>query len=193
VHGQFETRAPIIRHLVWDVGGKPHLYAVYGCTPLVRFPLAALTDGAHVRGDVIGQLGYGSNPLDMFAFEDPSDQRQYLVVTIDTLGASKIAAVDLAPAPPQPTGGQIDFQPWGLGEMQTMMPVRSDHTAMINPKWAVVVQRHKKTQYRRDISSMPAPYFFERKDGMSEMNWPDGPDPFNYREHSGEIDRGSTV
>jgi hypothetical protein len=193
VHGQFETRAPIIRHLVWDVGGIPHLYAVYGCTPLVRFPLSALTDGAHVRGDVIGQLGYGANPLDMFAFEDPSDQRQYLVVTIDTRGASKIAAVELAKAPPQPTGGQIDFQPWGLGETQTVMPVRSDHTAMINPKWAVVIQRHKKTQYRRDISSMAAPYFFERKDGMSEMNWPNGPDPFNYREHSGEIDCGSST
>jgi len=34
-----------------------------------------------------------------------------------------------------------------------------------------------------DISSLAVPYFFERKDGMSEMNWPDGPDPFQYREH----------
>ena len=41
-----------------------------GCTPLVRFPVAALTDGAHVRGDVIGQLGYGANPLDLFTFTD---------------------------------------------------------------------------------------------------------------------------
>ncbi|MBV9720828.1 MAG: hypothetical protein JO082_02775 [Mycobacterium sp.] len=192
VHGQFETRAPIIRHLVFDVGGQPHLYGVYGCTPLVRFPLAALTDGAHVRGEVIGQLGYGANPLDMFVFHDPSDQQQYLVVTIDTRGASKLAAVDLASAPAQPTGGPIDFQPWGLGQTQTLMPVHSDHTAMINSKWAVVIQRHKKTQYRRDISSMAAPYFFERKDGMSEMNWPDGPDPFHYREHSDEIDCGSS-
>lgn len=118
---------------------------MYGCTPLVRLPLSALTDGAHIRGDVIGQLGYGANPLDIFTFEDPSDQRQYLAVTIDTRGASKIATVDLASSPPQPTGGQIDFQPWGLGETQIVMPVRSDHTAMINPKWAVVVQRHKET------------------------------------------------
>jgi hypothetical protein len=193
VHGQFETRAPIIRHLVWEIGGVPHLYGVYGCTPLVRFPLSALTDGAHVRGDVIGQLGYGANPLDMFAFEDPYDQRQYLVVTIDTRGAAKIAAVELAPAPPQPTGGQIDFEPWGLGSTQTLMPVHSDHTAMLNPRWAVVIQRHKKTQHRRDISSMAAPYFFERKDGMAEMNWPEGPDPFGYRQHRGEIDRGTSI
>jgi hypothetical protein len=193
VHGQFETRAPIIRHLVWDAGGEPQLYGVYGCTPLVRFPLSALTDGAHVRGDVIGQLGYGANPLDMFVFEDPYDQKQYLVVTIDTRGAAKIAAVELAPAPPQPTGGQIDFEPWGLGTTQTLMPVHSDHTAMLNRKWAVVIQRHKKTQYRRDISSMAVPYFFERKDGMAEMNWPEGPDPFGYRQHRSEIDRGASI
>lgn len=190
VHGQFETRAPIIRHVVRNVGGEPHLYAAYGCTPLVRFPLAALTDGAHVRGEVIGQLGYGANPLDMFTFQDSSDQKEYLVVTIDSRGASKIAAVELDTAPAQSTGGSIDFEPWGLGTTQTLMPVHSDHTAMLNPKWAVVVQRHKKTQYRRDISSMAAPYFFERKDGMSEMNWPNGPDPFDYRAHSGEIERG---
>jgi hypothetical protein len=32
------------------------------------------------------------------------------------------------------------------------------------------------------------PYFFERRDGISEMNWPGGPDPFHYREHRTEID-----
>jgi hypothetical protein len=35
------------------------------------------------------------------------------------------------------------------------------------------------------------PYFFERRDGMSEMNWPDGPDPFNYHEHYGEVSTGA--
>jgi hypothetical protein len=51
VHGEFETRAPIIRQLIREVEGEPYLFAVYGCTPLVRFALAALRDGAHVRGD----------------------------------------------------------------------------------------------------------------------------------------------
>jgi hypothetical protein len=41
-----------------------------------------------------------------------------------------------------------------------------------------------------DISSLAAPYFFERRDGMSEMNWPDGPDPFQYRQHRDELSRG---
>jgi hypothetical protein len=58
VHAEFETRAPIIRQLIREMTGKPYLFAVYGRTPLVRFPLAALKNGAHVRGEVIGELGY---------------------------------------------------------------------------------------------------------------------------------------
>jgi hypothetical protein len=33
------------------------------------------------------------------------------------------------------------------------------------------------------------PYFFDRRFGMSEMNFPGGPDPFDYRQHHNEIDR----
>jgi hypothetical protein len=183
VHGQFETRAPIIRQLIREVHGEPYLFAVYGCTPLVRFPLASLKDGAHVRGDTIGELGYGSNPLDMLPLTDPFDQKEYLLVTIDARSASRIAIADLETAPPQPTGGPIDFGPGGLGRTQRDLPIRAEHMEILNPKWAVVVWRHPKTSYRLDISTLAMPYFFERKDGMSEMNWPDGPDPFHYREH----------
>src|SRR5580704_15091830 len=111
VHGEFETRAPIIRHVIRELNGVPYLFAVYGCTPLVRFPLSALKDGAHVRGDLIGELGYGANPLDMLTFTSPADSKDYLLVTIDTRSASQIAVSDLASAPPQPTGGGIDFGP----------------------------------------------------------------------------------
>jgi hypothetical protein len=190
VHGEFETRAPIIRQLIKEVQGEPHLFAVYGCTPLVRFPLSSLKDGAHVRGDVIGELGYGANPLDMLTFTDPFDQKEYLLVTIDTRSASRIAVVDLGTAQPEPTGGAIDFGPGGLGRTQGLLPIIADHFALLNPKWAVQIHRHPKTGYRLDISSLSAPYFFERRDGMSEMNWPDGPDPFHYREHRSEISRG---
>ncbi len=190
VHGEFETRAPIIRHLVQEIAGEPYLFAVYGCTPLVRFRLSSLTDGAHVRGEVIGELGYGSNPLDMLAFTDPFEKKDYLLVTIDTRSASRIAAVELGTAPAAPTGGPIDFGPGGLGKTQGLLPIRADHLAMLNPHWAVQVWRHPKTGYRLDVSTVMAPYFFERRDGMAEMNWPDGPDPFGYREHRDEVSRG---
>jgi hypothetical protein len=189
VHGEFETRAPIIRQLIREVRGEPHLFAVYGCTPLVRFPLAALKDGAHVRGETIGELGYGSNPLDMLTFNNPFDQKDYLLVTIDVRGAAQIAVADLETAPPEPTGGPIDFGPGGLGRTQRNLPIRAEHIAMLNPRWAVAIWRHPKTAYRLDLGSLMSPYFFDRRLGMAEMNWPDGPDPFQYRQHRNELDR----
>jgi hypothetical protein len=188
VHGEFETRAPIIRHVIRELNSEPYLFAVYGCTPLVRFPLSALKDGAHVRGDVIGELGYGANPLDMLIFTSPADSKDYLLVTIDTRSASQIAVSDLASAPPGPTGGPIDFGPGGLGRTQRALPIKAEHMAILDPKWAILIWRHPRTTFRLDLSTIALPYFFERKDGMSEMNWPNGPDPFHYREHRNEID-----
>jgi hypothetical protein len=188
VHGEFETRAPIIRHVIRELNGEPFLFAVYGCTPLVRFPLSALKDEAHVRGDVIGELGYGANPLDMLTFTSPADSKDYLLVTIDTRSASQIAVSELASAPPGPTGGAIDFGPGGLGRTQRALPIKAEHIAILNSKWAVLIWRHPRTTYRLDLSSLALPYFFERKDGMAEMNWPNRPDPFDYRDHRKEID-----
>ena len=189
VHGEFETRAPIVRQLIREIRGEPHLFAVYGCTPLVRFPLAALKDGAHVRGDTIGELGYGSNPLDMLTFNNPFDHKDYLLVTIDVRSASQIAVADLEAAPPESTGGAIDFGPGGLGRTQRDLPIRAEHMAILNSRWAVVVWRHPKTAYRLDLGTLMVPYFFDRRLGMAEMNWPDGPDPFDYRRHRNETDR----
>jgi hypothetical protein len=190
VHGEFETRAPIVRQLIREVRGEPYLFAVYGCTPLVRFPLGSLKDGAHVRGDTIGELGYGSNPLDMLTYKDPFDHKDYLLVTIDVRGASRIGISDLESAQPEPTGGPIDFGPGGLGRTQRELPIRAEHIAILNPRWAVAIWRHPKTAYRLDIGTLMVPYFFDRRFGMSEMNWPDGPDPFHYREHRNQIDHG---
>lgn len=187
VHGQFETRAPIIRKVIHELNGEPYLFGVYGCTPLVRFPLSALKDGAHVRGDVIGELGYGANPVDMLTFTSPADSKEYLLVTIDTRSAAQIAVSDLASAPAQPTGGGIDFGPGGLGRTQRSLPIKAEHIAILNSKWVVLIWRHPKTTYRLDLSTIALPYFFERKDGMSEMNWPNGPDPFQYRAHRNEL------
>ena len=152
VHGEFETRAPIIRQLIREVQGEPFLFAVYGCTPLVRFPLGSLKDGAHIRGDTIGELGYGSNPLDMLTFSNPFDHKEYLLVTIDARSASQIAIADLESAKPEATGGPIDFGPGGLGRTQRDLPIRAEHTAVLDQKWAVVIWRHPKTSVSEPAS-----------------------------------------
>jgi hypothetical protein len=188
VHGEFETRAPIIRQLIRELNGQPYLFGVYGCTPIVRFSLRALKDGAHVRGDTIAELGYGANPLDMVTYRDPFDHKEYLLVTIDTRSGSRVSVSDLASAPVEPSSVPIDFGPGGLGRTQRYLPIRAEHLAILNPKWAVIIWRHPRTSYRLDVSTLMVPYFFERRDGISEMNWPGGPDPFHYREHRTEID-----
>jgi hypothetical protein len=187
-HGEFETRAPIIRQVIRELNGEPYLFGVYGCTPLVRFPLASLKAGAHVHGDTIGELGYGSNPIDMLTYEDPFDHKEYLLVTFDVRGTSRIQVSDLATAPPEPTGGPIDFGPGGLGRTARVLPMHPEHAAILNPRWAAVIWRHPKTSYRLDLGTLMIPYFFDRRLGMAEMNWPNGPDPFHYAEHRNEMD-----
>ncbi len=68
VHNQVETRAPIRALNFADLDGKPHLIAVYTCTPLVTIPLADLKDGAHLRGKTIAELGYGNAPSAMLSY-----------------------------------------------------------------------------------------------------------------------------
>jgi hypothetical protein len=171
VHGEFETRAPIIRHVVRELNGTPYLFGVYGCTPLVRFPLSALKDGAHVHGDVIGELGYGANPIDMLTFTSPADSKDYLLVTIDTRSAAQIAVSELGSAPAQATGGPIDFGPGGLGRTQRALPIKAEHIAILNSKWAVVVWRHPRTTWRLDLSTLALPYFFESAQRRRCARW----------------------
>lgn len=56
-HGQFETRSPIYSFVPYTISGVPHLIASYLCTPLVKFPVAALKPAADVRGVTIGEFG----------------------------------------------------------------------------------------------------------------------------------------
>ncbi len=48
-HGALETRSPIFAFAPYRIGSTPHLIAGYLCTPLVKFPVAAL-QSAH-QGD----------------------------------------------------------------------------------------------------------------------------------------------
>jgi hypothetical protein len=182
VHGEFETRAPIIRQLIHEVNGEPYLFAVYACTPLVRIPLAALKDGAHVRGDTIGELGYGSTPIDMLTYTDPSDRKDYLLVTNNMRGATRVAISDLDGATPMPVNVPNNFGPAGI--TQYSMPVTgAQHLALLDPQWAVEIRRYPADANRLDLHTLPLPYFLDRADQIVEMNWPGAPDPFGY--HTG--------
>ncbi|MEM9422960.1 MAG: hypothetical protein AAF986_10760, partial [Pseudomonadota bacterium] len=81
VHAQYETRAPIITQTIAELNGEPTLVAIYACTPIVRIPLAELTDGAEVKGTMIGEMGFGNTPLDIVPYVNAWDGSSNVVVT----------------------------------------------------------------------------------------------------------------
>ncbi len=68
-HAAWETHAPIVTFMPFELDGKSHLLASYVCTPLVTLPIEALTPKARVRGKTIAELGWGNVPIDMIGYE----------------------------------------------------------------------------------------------------------------------------
>jgi hypothetical protein len=179
VHAQFETRAPIIKQLVREIGGVPHLIAVYACTPLVRIPLATLQDGARVRGETIGELGYGNTPIDMVGYVDATDGKEYLLVTNNSRNATRIAVADIGPTAPMPVNVPSNFGPAGIAEFPIPL-TGARHLDLLDDQWAVVIRRHPAHDEGLSLHTLPLPFFFDRSDQIVEMNWHGAPDPFGF-------------
>jgi len=76
-HGRWETRAPIQSFILTEELGNPTLVGSFACTPIAKFPLVNLKDGAQVKGTSVMELGSGNRPLDMFVYN--SKGKQWLV------------------------------------------------------------------------------------------------------------------
>jgi hypothetical protein len=87
-HGQFETRSPIRTFVPMNVGNEPQLLAAYTCTPLVQFPIKALTPGAKIKGKTIAELGNRNRPLDMIVYQKGG--KDYLLLANSSRGIMKI-------------------------------------------------------------------------------------------------------
>ena len=82
-HGRWETRAPIQSFIPVQENGKTYIVGSFSCTPIAKFPVDGLEDGAKVKGTSIVELGSGNRPIDMFIYnkdgkdsttnDDPSD------------------------------------------------------------------------------------------------------------------------
>lgn len=181
VHAQFETRAPIITQMVKEIAGEPHLIAVYACTPLVRIPLADLEDGAHIRGEMIGELGFGNTPVDMISYTDGMDGNNYVLVTHSARNATRVLLDDIGSVKPMPVNVANNFGPSGIN--QYSMPLTAVRQLdLIDEQWAVVIRHNPNDSTRLDLHTLPLPFFFDRADHIVEMNWPGSPDPFGYRQ-----------
>ena len=97
-HGQFETRSPVYAFVPYSVAGTPHLIAGYLCTPLVKFPVAALGNPEKVVGTTIAELGAGNRPIDMFVYK--KDGQEFLLMSNTNRGVMKIPTDGFASAAP---------------------------------------------------------------------------------------------
>lgn len=77
-HGRFETYAPIKTFDVTTINKKEYVLASYTCTPLVLFPIDELTEGKHLKGRTIAELGSGNSPLDIISFQKGDNLEFYM-------------------------------------------------------------------------------------------------------------------
>jgi hypothetical protein len=95
-HGKFETQSPIRTFAAYKINGEPYLMAAYTCTPLVKFPLAALKPGSHYKATTVAELGNHNNPLDMIVYQ--KDGKDFILTANSSRGVMKISTDGLAQA-----------------------------------------------------------------------------------------------
>ncbi len=182
VHAQYETRAPIISQTVAELDGVPTLIAIYACTPIVRIPLAELTDGAEVRGTMIGEMGFGNTPLDIVPYVNAWDGSENVVVTNTNRSAAALNLEAVANAPEMPHGEGVEPVFSTAGVFQFPLPMSGTlHLDTLDETYAVVVRRSPEDTRNIQLHTLPLPFFFDRADHIVEMNFTDGPDPFGYK------------
>ncbi len=96
-HGAWETRSPIRTLVPYDIASDPHILAAYTCTPLVTFPVKAVTGGGgKVTGTTVAELGNRNRPLDMVVYQ--KDGKDYLLMANSSRGVMKVATEGIGSA-----------------------------------------------------------------------------------------------
>lgn len=104
-HGQLESLAPIRTFVPFIIDGQANVLAGFVCTPLVKFPVSAISSGDKVRGTTIAELGNRNQPLDMIAYVKGGED--YLLLANSARGVMKITTqeIDRAEGIESPVGG----------------------------------------------------------------------------------------
>ena len=76
-HRRWETKAPMSVVLPLRENGKTWIVGAFSCTPIVKYPLDSLKEGAVVTGVSVIELGSGNRPLDMMVYE--KDGKSYVL------------------------------------------------------------------------------------------------------------------
>lgn len=97
-HGRLETKSPVRTFVPYTIKGEPYLLAAYTCTPLVKFPVAQMKAGSHLKGTTVAELGNRNKPLDMIAYA--KDGKDYLLLANSSRGVMKIPTEGVDSAAP---------------------------------------------------------------------------------------------
>jgi hypothetical protein len=93
-HGRLEDSAAVRTFVPFVIDGKPNLLAGFTCTPLVKFPLDAVSAGGEkIRGTTVAELGNRNQPLDMIVYA--KDGKDYLLMANSARGVMKISTQDI--------------------------------------------------------------------------------------------------
>ena len=87
-HGQLETFSPVFTFVPYEIDGEPSIVASYLCTPLVKFPIAALEPGSKIQGTTIAEFGNRNRPIDMIVYE--KDGQDYILLSNNQRGVMKV-------------------------------------------------------------------------------------------------------
>jgi len=92
-HGKFETNSPVRTFVPFEIKTEPHILAAYTCTPLVKFPMSALTPGTKVVGTTIAELGNRNRPLDMVVYSKGG--KDFVLMNNSSRGVMKLPTGNL--------------------------------------------------------------------------------------------------
>ena len=92
-HGRKEDASPIQTFVPFVIDGQPNLLAGFVCTPLVKFPVSAVSSSGRIEGTTVAELGNRNQPLDMFVYE--KDGQRYLLMSNSARGIMKISTEDI--------------------------------------------------------------------------------------------------
>ncbi|MEL6643796.1 MAG: hypothetical protein AAFQ79_07670 [Pseudomonadota bacterium] len=176
VHDQMETRAPIRAMEILDLDGVQTLVAAYTCTPLVTLPTSGLTDGAHITGNTIAELGYGNTPLEVLSFDvfDQEGNASPFVLVINRelqanlIPLEAVAAAANAPGLSEPVGLGMAA---GVETIQTPMS-GVFQAADQDAQFLLTLKRNLDTG-AMDLVSFRKGVYLRLSDFISEYDFPD--------------------
>ena len=92
-HGRYEDYSAIRTFIPFNIEGEPHLLAGFICTPLVKFPVNALSSD-RLRATTVAELGNRNRPLDMVVYQQ--DGKDFVLMANDRRGVMKISTDDIS-------------------------------------------------------------------------------------------------